>query len=147
MGFIYPTMDQLLNHTLPGCATAPANADCQWCCALPTVAVFGRRNITLVPRPYLPIFRTAVVIPSSPARAYGLLLAAIRDPDPVVSSNQAHLPSGQTGVPDDSQALPWTSAMYCAKGATSLWLAGGHASLKHCRLPGGWQMRASAPRS
>jgi 2-oxoisovalerate dehydrogenase E1 component beta subunit len=48
-----------------------------------------------------------VVIPSSPARAYGLLLAAIRDPDPVIFMEPKRIYRLQKEeVPDNGEALP-----------------------------------------
>jgi pyruvate dehydrogenase E1 component beta subunit len=48
-----------------------------------------------------------VLSPSSPARAYGLLLAAIRDPDPVIFLEPARLYRAvRQEVNDDGRALP-----------------------------------------
>lgn len=48
-----------------------------------------------------------VVMPSSPARAYGLLLASIRDPDPVIFMEPKRIyRQYKELVPDDGEALP-----------------------------------------
>ncbi|PJK11374.1 alpha-ketoacid dehydrogenase subunit beta [Lysobacteraceae bacterium NML120232] len=48
-----------------------------------------------------------VVMPSSPQRAYGLLLAAIRDPDPVIYMEPKRIyRQYKEHVPDDGEALP-----------------------------------------
>src|SRR5690606_39276658 len=47
------------------------------------------------------------VLPPSPQRAYGLLLAAIRDPDPVIFMEPKRIyRQYKELVPDDGEALP-----------------------------------------
>src|SRR6266576_3719225 len=58
-----------------------------------------------------------VVIPSSPERAYGLLLAAIRDPDPVVFLAPTRIyRAGKGEVEDDGEALPLDVAFVLREG-------------------------------
>jgi pyruvate dehydrogenase E1 component beta subunit len=58
-----------------------------------------------------------VVIPSSPERAYGLLLAAIRDPDPVVFLEPTRLYRSAKGqVEDNGEALPLDVAFVLREG-------------------------------
>jgi len=56
-------------------------------------------------------------MPSSPERAYGLLLAAIRDPDPVVFLEPTRLYRAAKGlVEDDGEALPLDVAFVLKEG-------------------------------
>lgn len=58
-----------------------------------------------------------VVIPSSPERAYGLLLASIRDPDPVVFLEPTRLYRSAKGeVEDNGEALPLDVAFVLREG-------------------------------
>jgi pyruvate dehydrogenase E1 component beta subunit len=58
-----------------------------------------------------------VVIPSSPERAYGLLLAAIRDPDPVVFLEPTRIYRAAKGqVEDNGEALPLDVAFVLRQG-------------------------------
>ncbi|HZD27494.1 MAG TPA: transketolase C-terminal domain-containing protein, partial [Xanthobacteraceae bacterium] len=58
-----------------------------------------------------------VVIPSSPERAYGLLLAAIRDPDPVVFLEPTRIYRAAKGqVEDTGEALPLDVAFVLRQG-------------------------------
>ena len=86
MGFIYSVIDQMLSH-----ATRLRNRTRgRLSCPMVLRAPFGggihapehHSESTEALFAHIPGLR--VVIPSSPGRAYGLLLAAIRDPDPVV---------------------------------------------------------------
>src|SRR5258707_12793129 len=58
-----------------------------------------------------------VIIPSSPERAYGLLLAAIRDPDPVVFLEPTRIYRAARGeVADNGEALPLDVAFILKEG-------------------------------
>jgi pyruvate dehydrogenase E1 component beta subunit len=58
-----------------------------------------------------------VVIPSSPERAYGLLLASIRDPDPVVFLEPTRIYRAAKGqVDDDGTAMPLDVAFILREG-------------------------------
>jgi 2-oxoisovalerate dehydrogenase E1 component beta subunit len=86
MGFVYPTLDQMLNHAsrlryrTRGRLTCPMVLRAPFGGGIHAPEHHSESTETLFA--HIPGLR--VVIPSSPARAYGLLLAAIRDPDPVV---------------------------------------------------------------
>src|SRR5438105_12909400 len=58
-----------------------------------------------------------VVVPPSPERAYGLLLAAIRDPDPVVFLEPTRLYRSAKGeVEDNGEVLPLDVAFVLREG-------------------------------
>jgi len=109
MGFIYSTIDQLVNHA----ARLRTRTRGRLTCPLVLRAPFGggihapehHSESTEAMLAHIPGLR--VVIPSSPRRAYGLLLAAIRDPDPVVFLEPKRLyRAGKEAFADDGQALP-----------------------------------------
>jgi len=86
MGFIYPMVEQLVCHA----ARMRHRTRGRLSCPMVLRAPFGggvhapehHSESTEAIFAHVPGLR--VVIPSSPARTYGLLLAAIRDPDPVI---------------------------------------------------------------
>lgn len=109
MGFIYPALDQIINHAsrirnrTRGRLSCPAVFRTPYGAGIhapehhseSTEAIFA----------HIPGLR--VVVPSSPTRAYGLLLAAIRDPDPVIFLEPSRLYRwAKQEVPDDGKALP-----------------------------------------
>ena len=58
-----------------------------------------------------------VVIPSAPERAYGLLLAAIRDPDPVIFLEPTRIYRAiKSKVDDTGEALPLDVAFVLREG-------------------------------
>lgn len=86
MGFIYPTIDQIINHASRLRNRTRGRLSCPMVLRAPFGGGIGapehHSESTEALFAHIPGLR--VVIPSSPARAYGLLLAAIRDPDPVI---------------------------------------------------------------
>ena len=57
-----------------------------------------------------------VVMPSNPADARGLMLAAIRDPNPVVYLQEASLGGMRGSVPDEPVEIPLGKAEVCRRG-------------------------------
>jgi len=109
LGFLYPCIDQLVNHasrlrnrtqgrlTCPMVLRAPHGAGIR--------APEHHSEATEAMLAHIPGLR--VVIPSSPERAYGLLLSAIRDPDPVVFLEPTRIyRSAKDLVDDTGEALP-----------------------------------------
>jgi 2-oxoisovalerate dehydrogenase E1 component beta subunit len=86
MGFIYPVIDQLVNHA----SRLRTRTRGRLSCPMVIRAPYGggihapEHHSESMEALFTHVPGLRVVIPSSPARAYGLLLAAIRAPDPVV---------------------------------------------------------------
>lgn len=107
MGFAYATVDQMLNHAARLRTRTRGRLTCPMVLRMPCGGGIhapehhsesGEACFTNVPG-------LRVVVPSSPARAYGLLLAAIRDPDPVIVLEPARLyRSAREPVDDDGAA-------------------------------------------
>ena len=73
-----------------------------------------------------------VVLPSSPQHAYGLLLAAIRDPDPVIYFEPKRIyRQYKELVPDDGEALP-LDVCFVLRDGTDVTLVTWGAQVKEC---------------
>jgi 2-oxoisovalerate dehydrogenase E1 component beta subunit len=108
-GFIYPTIDQLANHASRLRNRTRGRLSCPMVVRSPSGggirAVEHHSESPEAMFAHIPGLR--VVVPSSPARAYGLLLAAIRDPDPVVFLEPTRLyRASREEVEDDGMSLP-----------------------------------------
>jgi pyruvate dehydrogenase E1 component beta subunit len=119
MGFIYPCVDQIINHI----ARIRNRTRGRITCPMVIRAPFGggihapehHSESTEAIFAHMPGIR--VVIPSSPARAYGLLLAAIRDPDPVIFLEPKRIYRlAKQEVPDDGKALPLDTCFVLREG-------------------------------
>jgi len=109
MGFIYPAMNQIITHA----ARMRNRTRGRLHCPLVFRAPFGggirapEHHSESTEALFAHIPGLQVVIPSSPKRAYGLLLAAIRNPDPVIFLEPKRIYRlVKQPVEDDGQALP-----------------------------------------
>jgi 2-oxoisovalerate dehydrogenase E1 component beta subunit len=120
MGFSYPTIDQMLNHAARLRNRTRGRLSCPMVLRTPCAAgIHAPEHHSESPEAmfaHIPGIR--VVYPSSPQRAYGLLLAAIRDPDPVVFLEPTRLYRlFKEDVEDDGAALPLDSCFTLREGA------------------------------
>ncbi len=118
-GFIYPTLDQMANHA----SRLRNRTRGRLTCPMVMRAPYGggikapEHHSESIEAMLAHIPGLRVVIPSAPARAYGLLLAAIRDPDPVVFLEPKRLyRSTSEAVEDTGEALPLDKAFVLQEG-------------------------------
>jgi pyruvate dehydrogenase E1 component beta subunit len=119
MGFLYPCIDQLVNHASRLRNRTQGRLSCPMVLRAPYGAGIRapehHSESTEAMLAHIPGLR--VVIPSSPERAYGLLLAAIRDPDPVVFLEPTRIYRAVKGqVEDNGEALPLDVAFVLREG-------------------------------
>jgi 2-oxoisovalerate dehydrogenase E1 component beta subunit len=108
-GFMYPMVDHIIchaarmRHRTRGRLSCPMVLRIPWGGGIRAPEHHSEANESIFTN--VPGLR--VVMPSSPQRAYGLLLAAIRDPDPVVFFEPKRIyRQYKEEVPDDGEALP-----------------------------------------
>ncbi|MCK5362051.1 MAG: alpha-ketoacid dehydrogenase subunit beta, partial [Gammaproteobacteria bacterium] len=109
MGFSYPAIDQMVNHASRLRTRTRGRLSCPMVLGTPhgggIRAPEHHSESTESLLIHIPGLR--VVIPSSPARAYGLLLASIRDPDPVIFLEPTRIYRlVKQEVADNGEALP-----------------------------------------
>jgi pyruvate dehydrogenase E1 component beta subunit len=119
MGFIYPCIDQLANHASRLRNRTQGRLSCPMVLRVPhgggIRAPEHHSESAEAMLAHIPGLR--VVIPSSPERAYGLLLAAIRDPDPVVFLEPTRIyRTAKSEVEDNGDALPLDVAFVLREG-------------------------------
>ena len=108
-GFMYPMVDHIICHAARfrnrtrGRMSCPMVLRVPWGGGIRAPEHHSEANEAIFTN--VPGLR--VVMPSSPQRAYGLLLAAIRDPDPVIFFEPKRIyRQYKEDVPDDGEALP-----------------------------------------
>ncbi len=109
MGFACPALDQLVNHASRLRNRTRGRLTCPMVLRVPYGG--GIRAPEHHSESFEALFAHVpglrVVVPSSPARAYGLLLAAVRDPDPVVFLEPKRLyRASREKLPPTGEALP-----------------------------------------
>ena len=109
MGFVYPAIDQVLNHA----GRLRNRTRGRLSCPMVLRAPYGggirapEHHSESFEALFAHIPGIRVVIPSSPAQAYGLLLSAIRDADPVIFLEPKRLyRAPKEEVEDDGAAVP-----------------------------------------
>jgi pyruvate dehydrogenase E1 component beta subunit len=108
-GFAYACIDQLLNHASRLRSRTRGRLTCPLVLRSPAGGgIHAPEHHSESPEAmFAHIPGLKVVIPSSPARAYGLLLSAIRDPDPVVFLEPTRLyRAAREEVADDGAGMP-----------------------------------------
>ena len=119
MGFLYPCIDQLVNHASRLRHRTQGRLSCPMVLRTPHGAGIRapehHSESAEAMLAHIPGLR--VVMPSSPERAYGLLLASIRDPDPVVFLEPTRIYRAVKGqVEDNGEALPLDVAFVLREG-------------------------------
>ncbi len=127
-GFIYPCIDQMINHASRLRHRTRGRLTCPMVLRSPCGAgIHAPEHHSESPEAlfaHMPGLR--VVAPSSPARAYGLLLAAIRDPDLVVFLEPTRLYRlFRQDVLDDGEALPLDACFVSREGRDATVVAWG----------------------
>jgi len=132
LGFIYAGLDQLISHAsrlrnrTRGRLTCPLVIRTPYGAGIHAPEHHSESTEAL----FAHIPGLKVVVPSTPAKAYGLLLAAIRDPDPVIFLEPTRIYRlFKQNVPDNGQALPLETC-FVSKEGTDLTLISWGASLR-----------------
>ncbi|MCB1555124.1 MAG: alpha-ketoacid dehydrogenase subunit beta [Xanthomonadales bacterium] len=133
-GFVYPMLDQIICHAARfrtrtrGRLTCPMVLRIPWGGGIRAPEHHSEANEAMFTN--VPGLR--VVMPSSPHRAYGLLLAAIRDPDPVIFFEPKRIyRQYKEEVADDGEALP-LDVCYVLRDGGDLTLVTWGAQVKEC---------------
>lgn len=128
MGFIYPTLDHLVNHAsrlrnrTRGRLSCPMVLRTPYGGGIHAPEHHSESNEAMLA--HIPGLR--VVVPSSSSQAYGLLLAAIRDPDPVIFLEPKRIYRlVKEKVEDNGEALPLDSCYQLRDGSDITLIAWG----------------------
>jgi 2-oxoisovalerate dehydrogenase E1 component beta subunit len=136
LGFVYPAMDHLVSHAARMRNRTRGRLSCPLVLRSPMGAGIRapEHHSESIEAMFAHIPGLRVLIPSSPARAYGLLLAAIDDPDPVIFLEPTRLyRMNPQALADDGKRLPLDSCFTLREGSDLTlisWGASIHESLQ-----------------
>ena len=136
LGFVYPAMDHLVSHAARMRNRTRGRLSCPLVLRSPMGAGIRapEHHSESIEAMFAHIPGLRVLIPSSPARAYGLLLAAIDDPDPVIFLEPTRLyRMNPQALADDGKRLPLDSCFTLREGGDLTlisWGASIHESLQ-----------------
>lgn len=119
-GFLYPCVDQMVNHASRMRNRTRGRISCPMVIRAPNWGGIHAPEHHSEPleTTFAQMPGLRVVCPSNPARAYGLLLAAIRDPDPVVFLEPTRCYRlFKAPVEDNGEALPLDTAFVEREGS------------------------------
>lgn len=139
-GFMYPAFDQLISHAARMRHRTRGRLSCPMVIRAPSGGGIHapEHHSESMESIYAHTPGLRVVMPSSPARAYGLLLAAIRDPDPVVFFEPKRIYRlVKQDVSDNGEALPLDTCFVLREGedvTVVTWGAATHETLKAAKL-------------
>jgi pyruvate dehydrogenase E1 component beta subunit len=112
-GFLYPCVDQVVNHATRYRNRTRGRLSCPLVIRAPNGGGIHapEHHSESLETTFAQMPGLRVVAPSNPARAYGLLLAAIRDPDPVIFLEPTRCYRlFKAPVEDDGETLPLDTA-------------------------------------
>ena len=136
LGFVYPAMDHLVSHAARMRNRTRGRLSCPLVLRSPMGAGIRapEHHSESIEAMFAHIPGLRVLIPSSPARAYGLLLAAIDDPDPVIFLEPTRLyRMNPQPLANDGKRLPLDSCFTLREGGDLTlisWGASIHESLQ-----------------
>ncbi|MEO8993173.1 MAG: alpha-ketoacid dehydrogenase subunit beta, partial [Rhodanobacter sp.] len=119
-GFMYPCVDQIVNHAARYRNRTRGRLTCPMVLRAPNGGGIHapEHHSESLETTFAQMPGIRVVCPSNPARAYGLLLAAIRDPDPVVFLEPTRCYRlFKQPVEDNGEALPLDSCFIDREGS------------------------------
>ncbi|MGH8460271.1 MAG: alpha-ketoacid dehydrogenase subunit beta [Stenotrophobium sp.] len=119
-GFMYPCVDQIVNHATRYRNRTRGRLSCPLVIRAPNGGGIHapEHHSESLETTFAQMPGIRVVCPSTPARAYGLLLAAIRDPDPVIFLEPTRCYRlFKQPVEDNGEALPLDSCFIDREGS------------------------------